>query len=982
LAILWHQHQPLYYQDPSTGVYAKPWVRLHAAKDYLDMAATLAAYPTVRATFNLTPSLLMQIEALAAGAKDLYQTMTEVVAAELSAEEKAFLRERFFDTNPRIIARFPRYQQLADSRSQSDQWQADDWRDLQVLFNLAWTDPDWLAEPPLADLVARGSGYTESDKLIVLQRHLEILKEVIPAHRALQDAGQIEITTTPYAHPILPLLVSFQLARVAAPELALPSQSMIAGQDAQAHVRRGVEMYQQAFGLMPLGMWPAEGAVAQEIVGMVSRAGLTWMASDEEVLAKSLGRAGFSRDANETVKDPVALYRPYYVNDGKNPPVAVLFRDKVLSDKVGFTYSGTPGDLAARDFVERIHAIGRALESAGSDGPRLVTVILDGENAWEHYENDGKSFLHSMYELLSEDESIVTITPSEYLARFPDQLSLESLWPGSWVTPDYKTWIGEDEENLAWDYLARTRATLVKYQRGDLKAPAEAVARATDLLYAAEGSDWFWWYGADQNSGDDESFDRQYRAILGEVFTTLGEEKPIWVDVPIIAQRPQEPEQGATALIRPDIDGRATPDEWLGAGRFVFEGGVMASGRDAIDALHYGFDGENLYLRADARTAWSELITGERLSLGFYLTRPGGGPANAFSRAGVSTLLGFGAQALAEVELSASGVGARLLSADGENGWLELAALPGAAVEGSVVELALPFTLLGQPDTGDRLSLRAVLSRDGADLTFFPADSPALIVVPDLGLSRTVLLVEDPEGDDRGPGSYTYPLDGVFPGQAYDLKSFEVAEDDASVLFKLTFYGSLNNAWGAPNGMGIHTIDIYIDQDGVPGSGERKLLPGRNAAVAEEDAWDVALWAEGWTPGIFLPGEQGPERADADMTVSADPAQRKVILRVSKTLLGAGVESWKYLAVVAGQEGYPSSGVWRIRDVNQVAEQWRFGGAPADTNHTRLIDVALPVSLDQKRLLSSYPASQETNMDLLGPDDFAQLPMLSAADNR
>ncbi|MCX7682096.1 MAG: hypothetical protein N2508_09070, partial [Anaerolineae bacterium] len=266
--------------------------------------------------------------------------------------------------------------------------------------------------------------------------------------------------------------------------------------------------------------------------------------------------------------------------------------------------------------------------------------------------------------------------------------------------------------------------------------------------------------------------------------------------------------------------------------------------------------------------------------------------------------------------------------------------------------------------------------RGEADQTTLPAANPALVVVPDLGLSQTVLLVEDPEGDDKGPGTYTYPLDAVFPGQAYDLKSFEVAQDETNILFKFTFYGNLNNAWGAPNGMGVHTVDIYIDQDGKADSGARKLLPGRNAAVSATDAWDIAIWAEGWTPGIYRPGPQGPEQVDGTLTITADPGQRKIIIKVPKKVLGDTPEKWGYLAVVAGQEGYPATGVWRIRDVNPKAEQWRFGGAPSDTNHTRIIDVALPPGADQFQLLSNYKPSQEKNMDALGPDDFAQLPMV------
>ncbi|MFN2291513.1 MAG: glycoside hydrolase family 57 protein, partial [Anaerolineae bacterium] len=443
LAIIWHQHQPVYFKDPETGVYAKPWVRVHAAKDYVDMAAMVEQYPGIHVTFNLTPSLLRQIEDLAAGARDLYWLMTEIPADQLSDEDKAFLRDRFFDTNPKVIARFPRYQELADDRENSEAWEPQTWRDLQVLFNLAWTDPDWLAGDPLQSLVLQGRDFSEEDKALVLEAHQRLTEEVIPIHRRLQEAGQIEVTMTPYAHPILPLLIDTSLARVALPKVDLPTRFSFP-RDAVEQVERGVALYRDLFGRDPRGMWPAEGAVAQEMVGIAGRNGMAWMASDEGVLAKSLDMAGFSRDSTETVQEADVLYRPYYVTDLNSPPVAIVFRDRVISDKVGFTYSGMPGEQAAADFLQRLHLIQDRLDTAGAEGPHLVSVILDGENAWEHYDNDGKAFLHGLYQGLSDDPEIKTVTPTEFLGLAPEQPEIETLWAGSWISHDFSTWIGEE----------------------------------------------------------------------------------------------------------------------------------------------------------------------------------------------------------------------------------------------------------------------------------------------------------------------------------------------------------------------------------------------------------------------------------------------------------------------------------------------------------------------------------------------------------
>jgi alpha-amylase/alpha-mannosidase (GH57 family) len=1000
LNILWHQHQPVYFKDPETGVYQKPWVRLHAAKDYVDMAAILEAYPDIAATFNLTPSLLRQLQDLESGAKDLYQVYTEIPAAELTDEQKQFIESRFFDINPKIIARFPRYQELADDRADSATWTEQDWLDLQVLFNLGWTDPDWLAAEPLAGLVSQGRDFVEADKATVLAEHARLVAEVIPLHRRLQDAGQIEITTTPFFHPILPLLLNTDLAKVATPDIELPNRFSYP-LDAIEQVERGVQFYTDTFGRPPTGMWPAEGAVAQEIVNMVGSAGIQWMATDEEVLARSLGQTGFARNAQDTVQDAATLYRPYIAST-PNHEVYTLFRDKVISDKVGFTYSGSPGAEAARDFVDRILAIREQLarsetgQSGGSEGPHLVSVILDGENAWEHYPNDGKEFLNEMYRLLQEEQAkgtIQTITPSDFIAQFPEQPELDRLWAGSWVSPDYLTWIGEPEENRAWDVLGQVRA-FAENQKG--RVDAEIHTQMMDAIYTAEGSDWFWWYGADQNSGDDGSFDAQFRATLAQVYELAGQPVPTVLKVPIIPETAQTPATGVTGAITPTIDGLAGEAEWDGAGYFLIEGGVQANPNQVASQLWYGFDKDNVYFRLDARRAWANV--GADTRAGFYLARPGGGAEQPFSRVSLlndsdSTLLGFGANALAEVAIQDGAATATFYTVDREGQYAPVGDTLPVGVAGSTLELALPYELIGKPSAGDALRLRAVISEgEQRDMESIPATGPAELLVPDLGLTTPVLTIGDPEGDDHGPSSYLYPSDSVFQAKTYDLKQFAVSEDEANLIFRFSFYGPLNNNWGAPNGMGIHTVDVYID---AAEGGARILLPGRNASLPAGEGWEFALWAEGWTPGLYGPPAEGtstPQQIGDAGTVSilSDPGQRQITIRLPKQTLadqlGVAVDeldpaSWQYLGVVLGQEGYPASGVWRVRDVNPAAEQWRFGGAPANsTTHTRIVDVAYPAdfTVSQEDALSSFtpqntPSSQ---FDALSPDDFAQIPLV------
>ena len=333
--IVWHQHQPLYYKDEN-GVYTRPWVRVHATKDYYDMASMVAKYPNVHVTFNITPVLIRQLEDYAKnGAKDLYWVMAEKPANQLTTEEKRFILQRFYDVNwGKIIARYPRYQELLDLRGGTDAKAIDaalekfteqDYRDLQVWFNLAWFDPDFLAEKPLNALVEKGRNFSEEDKKIVFDKARQVIQEVLPLHKKLQDAGQIEVITTPYAHPILPLVIDTNLAKIGNPGAETP-QRFSYPQDANAHLERSVQLYEENFGQKPRGLWPGEGSVAQVMVPFVIKSGYQWMATGEPVLAKSLGIDSFLRDPKDTVRQADDLYRPYYVKDASGNQLAEIGR--------------------------------------------------------------------------------------------------------------------------------------------------------------------------------------------------------------------------------------------------------------------------------------------------------------------------------------------------------------------------------------------------------------------------------------------------------------------------------------------------------------------------------------------------------------------------------------------------------------------------------------------------------------------------------
>jgi hypothetical protein len=562
----------------------------------------------------------------------------------------------------------------------------------------------------------------------------------------------------------------------------------------------------------------------------------------------------------------------------------------------------------------------------------------------------------------------------------PEQPEIDDLWAGSWINHDFATWIGEDEENRGWEYLATTRELLAKYETGVRTTTPEALEQAFNYMYIAEGSDWFWWYGSDQSSGSDEAFDQQFRDTLKQVYISLDEEVPNYLDVPVIPLRAVSADVASTALISPTIDGQVSAGEWDAAGVYNASGGAMANAMPYFQDLAYGFDSQNLFIKVAQDAGYSSLSGSDLVEL--YLTAPGPGATNSFSRNG--TLLGFPANRLVEVQYEEGSLaGVMMYSASGEGTWSELAALDEAAAAEGLLELGIPLELLGNAETGDRISLRAVhvepLSglEGSVDTDQLPGGGPAVLAVPDLGTMAVVLDVTDPEKDDYGPGSYVYPTDAVFTAGSFDILNFQVGSDDENIIFKFTVRGPVENVWNSPNGLSIQTFDIYIDTDG-DGQGGSTLLPGRNLALQDGLAWDFAVTAEGWEAGIFTPGAEGPEKIASanEFQVVADPGQQKVTIRVPKAILGETPEAWQYAAMVLSQEGYPSGGVMRVRDVNPAAEQWRIGGAPAGTSHTRVIDLVWSEPGVQEEWLSAYTPSQAAQTELTAAD-FAMVGMLA-----
>ncbi|MBN1825105.1 MAG: hypothetical protein JW958_02485 [Candidatus Eisenbacteria bacterium] len=568
LNLVWHQHQPLYL-DPEKDQLQGPWVRAHGTKDYYDMASILRRYPDVHYNVNLTSVLLFQLQtyyverlrpfvdpvgnrvdeegffAAWKGRTDPWIDMALMDTEAFGETEDAHLFRNAwnsFGVSEVVINRFPQY--LALREKEGKDYTVQEKRAIKTWHYLAWFDPDFLRGPvelpggwvtDLSDLVAEDESgnfrlrraLSEEDANRLVAETWKVLASVVPIHEELMydpaaGEGQIEVMTTPYYHPILPLIYDSDVARICQPNDRLPERFSYPA-DAEAQVAKAVVLFKELFGQPPRGMWPGEGSVSESIVPILARNGIRWMATADRVLGKST-------PAGQSI-----LY-PYRVESREGPgKLAVVFRDTPLSDKIGFRYQRLYGEEAADDFIRDVL---RAAPPVG-EGDRLLTVILDGENAWEWYvrDNDAKEFLHALYRKLSklyEERKVVTVTTSEYIEGnrkrgvpphpIADMKGLERLWPGSWIDANFATWIGEREENLAWEILRRTREDLESTgipapdPRAAETAPTPG-AMAWEEMYAAEGSDWFWWYGTDQNApGGDEPFDRAFRTHIENVY--------------------------------------------------------------------------------------------------------------------------------------------------------------------------------------------------------------------------------------------------------------------------------------------------------------------------------------------------------------------------------------------------------------------------------------------------------------------------------
>ncbi|HSH72899.1 MAG TPA: glycoside hydrolase family 57 protein [Methylophilaceae bacterium] len=540
LNLYWHMHQPD-YRDTLTGEYVLPWTYLHAIKDYTDMAYHLEENPAARVTFNFVPILLDQLEDYTQQflSNDIRDPLLGMLAKAnleyVSKEERCLIVDSCFKSHhEKMLEPFVHYQRLhniyralqVEGSTASNYLSGQYMADLLVWYHLAWTGESIRRNNKFVQkLMEKGSQFTLQERLDLFALIGELIAGLIPRYKQLQESGQIEISTTPHYHPILPLLLDFKSTRDAMPFAPLPHCGQYPGgrQRAKAHIEAAQISHARRFDVQSVGMWPAEGAVSHAALSLMAEHGIKWAATGQGVLANSLYK---SFDNIDLPPRQEYLYKPYRVTDGSHD-IVCFFRDDALSDKIGFEYSKQHASEAVSDFIQSLEAIYKG--NASAQNP-IVSVILDGENAWEYYPYNAYYFLSELYAALVENPHIVMTTFSDIVAKSKsaESIALETLpqiAAGSWVYGSFSTWVGSSEKNHGWDLLCDAKKCYDKVMQAH-NLNADEIRDCERQLAICEGSDWFWWFGDYNSSVSVDSFDRLYRRNLANLYHLLKQPVP------------------------------------------------------------------------------------------------------------------------------------------------------------------------------------------------------------------------------------------------------------------------------------------------------------------------------------------------------------------------------------------------------------------------------------------------------------------------
>ena len=458
--------------------------------------------------------------------------------------------------------------------------------------------------------------YSKEDRIEIINIHLQIMKEIIPTYKKYIQSGRIELTTSPYYHAILPILADMKNSvKNTLTTEGLP-QSLDMLDDAKLQIRKGLDRIEEIFGIRPKGIWPPELCLGAKTLNLLAKEGIKWTISDEGVLANSIN-FDFVRDFKGNLDDPYHLLKVYSYKT-KDSEIDVIFRDRSIPHLINFEYAGINPQMAAGDLYEKIKLIQNKLV-VSPDKTHLLTIALDCENCWENYQNDGIDFLENVYSYIENDESLSTVLISDYVEKDEHKKELKKIFSGSWIDQTFQFWIGESEKNKAWAYLKKTKDDLDKYIK-EHKLNQKINFAKRELLIA-EGSDWFWWYGEPNYSGQDFIFDYMFRERLKNVYLILGIEYPEYLDKTLITAV-EVPFKHPQRSITPRMDGLyKSVDDWYNSGSISMLDGPVFRENKIVDKINFGCDKNNIYFRLHVNKGSGEISFIDRINQFYIYTR-------------------------------------------------------------------------------------------------------------------------------------------------------------------------------------------------------------------------------------------------------------------------------------------------------------------------------------------------------------------------
>ena len=576
-----------------------PWARLHAVKDYLDMILILEKFPKLKLNFDVVPALIDTVVDYINGRHDIHSELTISDVCNMSDEEKAFILNNFFSSKfETMIFRSENYKNLYQKRFSKDicnpeEFSEQELSDLMALFNLVWIDSVHFSRyPRLQELWEKQYNYTLEDRIEIINIHRKIMEEIVPTYKKYIHEGRIEMTTSAYYHSILPILIDIKAStKSTITTEGLPSSwGML--DDARAQIKKALDRVEEVMGIRPKGFWPPELCLGPKTLNILAKEGIEWTISDEGILADSIN-FDFVRDFKGNLNDPYHLLKTYEYQTKTNP-INVIFRDRSIANLINFEYAGIDSKMAANDLYDKIKVMQSKL-LISPDDTHLLTIALDGENCWENYQNDGNEFLSHIYSMIEEDETLETVLISDYIKQDKYKKDLNKIHSGSWIDKTFQYWIGESTKNKAWNYLKETRDTYETFAKEN-KNHTNLDSAYRELLIA-EGSDWFWWYGEPNNSGQDYVFDYMYRERLKNVYLLLGLKPPEYLDQSLIT-KVEMPFKHPTRMITPAMDGSVESyNDWYHSGNISMLDGPVFRENKNVEKIHFGCDENNVYFR-------------------------------------------------------------------------------------------------------------------------------------------------------------------------------------------------------------------------------------------------------------------------------------------------------------------------------------------------------------------------------------------------